>query len=183
MFINPRFYEQLTGYRRSRPYHLLRIGHYSKEEYKIKKHRTTKVWHTFRFLHDFKIIINADGRVMSMDELFDEEHYIDKQSVTLKLTPKNAEFIKKYGWQYLTLVNEQAHWLNKTGPKKCPKCERVVEELKKCFIHFGEMDEYQPYWKRYVWLCNSCAIDKETKRLIKQKQKQSAVISPPLLPS
>jgi hypothetical protein len=171
VFFNPRFYEQRTGYWRYGPYHLLRISHYSKEEYRINKHKPTKIWHNFQFLRDLNINLGIppDVKVMSIDDLFNEADYLDKQSVTLQLTPKSAEVIRKYGWHYLMLMNEHAHWLNKTGPKKCPNCDRVVSELKKCFIYYEEKDRYMPYWYDYVWLCDKCAIDKENRRLTQKE--------------
>ena len=182
VFFNPRYYKERTGYSRYRPYHLLRISHYSKQEYRLKKHRPTKIWHTFRFMGDFKINKGSGSsfKVISIDELFNELDYVDKRSVTLPLGPNRYEDIKQYGWGILRILNEGAHWLNKDGCKKCPKCDKVFEKLKKCFIHFEEEDEYLPCWNWYVWLCDSCAIDKETKRL---EQKQSIVVIPPLLPS
>jgi hypothetical protein len=182
VFFNPHYYEARTGYRRYRPYHLLRISHYSKEEYRLKKHNPTKVWHNLRFRNDWKINKGrgSNFKVISIDELFNEPDYLNKKSVTMGLLPSWYEGIKEQGWRVLGLMHERAHWINKDGPKKCPKCDKVVEQLEKCFIYFEEMDEYLPYWNYYVWLCDSCAIEKETRRL---KQKQSIVASPPLLPS
>jgi hypothetical protein len=105
-----------------------------------------------------------DVKVMSIDDLFDEEDYMDKQSVTLKLTPKNADVIKKYGWRYLMLRHEHAHWFNKVGPKRCQECGNVFESLHRSFIHYEEREKYLDFWdwnSYWVWLCTSCSVEKE----------------------
>jgi len=83
VFFNPRYYKERTGYSRDKPYHLLRISHYSKEEYRFKKHKPTKIWHTFRFKHEVEINKGAGPslKVISIDELFNEPDYMDKKSL------------------------------------------------------------------------------------------------------
>jgi hypothetical protein len=176
VFFNPRYYKERTGYDRSyhAPYHILRISHYSKDAYKSGK--GTKTWHNVRFRRDFPIGIGNPIFVkeeISIDQLFDRPDYADVPSVTLRLTPKNAEFIKKHGWKkVLMTVDHHAHWFNKDGLKKCPRCDAIVTNLKKSFVHYDEEEEYSPTfdWHWYIWLCEKCTLEKETKRLAKREK-------------
>ena len=163
VFFNPHYYKERTGYSRHRPYHLMRISHYSKEEYRLK-HKPTKIWHTFQFLTEFELNKGwePDIKIISIDKLFDEPDYADKHSVTLQLTTNHFEYIKKYGWPPLS--KNHAHWFNKVGPKRCQECGGVFESLRRSFIHFEEREKYLDFrdWNsRWVWLCTSCSTEKE----------------------
>jgi hypothetical protein len=191
VFFNPRFYKERTGYG-PYSYHLLRISHYSREEYhskknKNKKHKSTKIWHNFRFIGEFKIDygLEPDVEVISIEELFDKEDYLDKQSVTLPMTPNRYEGIRKYGWSILLPQNDGAHWFNKDGPKTCQGCNKVVEKLRKCLIWFEEQEKYEPWvYGHYIRLCQPCYIIKEANRLGQRQAIHEPIsISPSLLPS
>ena len=138
VFFNPRYYEERTGYSRDIPYHLMRISHYSRVEYRLKKHKPTRIWHTFQFLGGYELNKGRapDFKLISIDKLFDEPDYLDKQSVTLQLSASHFDFIKQYGWPALS--KNHAHWFNKAGPKRCQDCGRVFDSLRKCFIHYEE---------------------------------------------
>jgi hypothetical protein len=181
VFFNHRYYKIRTGYARTTPYHLLRISHYSKGEYKLKKHRPTKIWHTFRFKSDVKINYGSgrDAEVISINELFDKPDYLDKESVTLKIAPSIIERVKKYGWQkVLSIVNEGAHWFRKDGPKKCQKCGKIVPSLNRALIWSEEQEEY-PRWVYgyYIWLCERCYTSKETKRIAPKQMPVKSIIT------
>jgi hypothetical protein len=164
VFFNPRFYKQRTGYSRSYPYHLLRISHYSKDEYgskknKNKKYKPTKIWHTFQFTDGYEI--NYDSEPMSVSELFDQPEHIDKQSYTV--TPNEAwlNYYRKNGWP--RIKTESAHWINKPGPKKCQMCNKF-DSLKKCFIrnedeHTGRNAVFSG---EHIWLCKVCYLGRDS---------------------
>jgi hypothetical protein len=177
VFFNPRFYQRRTGYPRHRPYHLLRIIHYSKQEYhskknKNKKYKPTKIWHTFQFSGDFTINYGSepDIEVMSIDRLFDQPDYVYKHSVTFTLSDAWLNYYKKNGWP--RLKNEGAHWFNKPGPKRCQNCGTIVEELRRYLRDYDQFTEHflDGWW---IWLCESCYSKEKNRKAERQKEIES----------
>lgn len=166
VLFNPRYYKVRTGYARYRPYILLRVGHYSKEEYRLKRlerSKATKVWHNFQIAlgSQFQIALGSEPDVkIFVNEVFDQPDYVDRQSVTFPLFPDWYKRFKKNGWP--KIVNNHAHWFNKVGPKKCQECGNIVESLLRCFIHYEERKKYPAFHDTYwIWLCEPCSINKD----------------------
>lgn len=159
VFFNPRFYKQRTGYSRSYPYHLLRISHYSKEEYlskknKNKKYKPTKIWHTFHFIGKYEI--NYGSGPMSIAELFKQPEHFYKQSFSTTPGEDLMKYWKKNGWPKFKI--EGAHYINKPGLKKCQICNKFVERLEKCFIRYEDEHDNRNlvHYGDYIWLCQLC---------------------------
>lgn len=109
VIFNPKFYEERTGYARDIPYSILRISHYSKEQYALspKKNRRTKIWHNFQV---GLLAIKRGSESIQLEKIFDDPIYEDRHSITLPLGDNWFDYIKRNGWRVLT---ERAHWINK----------------------------------------------------------------------
>lgn len=114
VIFNPNFYEERTGYGRRRPYQILRISHYSNEQYNLaspsnKKNRT-KIWHNFQTPHAFTQI-KIGSRKVWVDEIFSEPEYKHKNSITLSMSGEIFEEIKLNGWP---IKFKGGHWIERT---------------------------------------------------------------------
>ena len=113
VLFNPRLRPQRET-RRYPTIAIIRISHYSKEQYALspKKNRRTKIWHNFQF---GLTGIKRGSESIQLDKIFDDFIYEDKHSITLPLGDEWFDLIKKNGWRVLT---EGAHWINKGSLKK-----------------------------------------------------------------
>ena len=120
VIFNPKFYEERTGYARRYPYSILRISHYSKEQYALQsktknENRQGKIWHNFQIRLSG---LTRGSDFIRLEEIFNDFFYADKQSITLPLGDDFYNYVKNNGWTGWTrIVIERAHWIKKRKNK------------------------------------------------------------------
>ena len=103
------------SYDRYGPFVILRISHYSKEQYslasKYSKKNRTKIWHTFQMPYAFDSV-DVGRESVKLDEIFNRIGFKLKHSISFPLSKGWFEYIKKNGWPRIKL--DKAHWVNRS---------------------------------------------------------------------
>lgn len=103
------------SYDRYGPYVILRISHYSKEQYspasKYSKKNRTKIWHTFQMPYAYDSV-DVGRESVKLSEIFNRNSFKLKHSISFPMSNGWFEYIKKNGWPAINL--EMAHWVNRS---------------------------------------------------------------------
>jgi hypothetical protein len=178
VIFNPKTYLERTGYSRDRyePYCILRISHYSKQQYALSR-RTKgngkgKVWHNFQIDSSRFAGISRGGEHIPLNQIFNDLKYEGKQSINLPVSDGYFQYIKKIGWSNF-LMTDRAHWVNRNKDlRKCQECRMYFpSRLVKRFNYPAG------FFLKYSWLCQKCySVDLERVADWKKAQNKPLII-------
>jgi hypothetical protein len=98
-------------------------------------------WHTFRLKNIPNL--HAKGKVMRLDEIFNQPSFRQKQTVTFPFTQESYNDFAANGWP--EFETKGAHWLTKGRLKVCKGCDLISRNL----VQAGR-GRYAP------WVCTAC---------------------------
>jgi hypothetical protein len=113
------------------------------------KSKRTKVWHNFQ-IHLGGIKRESGSKFISLDKIFDDPLYADKQSITVRLGESYYDSIKNRGWS--RIIKDGSHWLNKD--RKIKRCQECLIYSKLPLRKFDSNNDYLTI--KNWWLCESC---------------------------